>query len=246
MKKAALFIPCSVNLILPGIAVAADLVLKRLGVTTVYPDNQTCCGQMVYNKGFFDQAKSFARHFIQVFENFDAVVCPSGSCTAMVKHRYPTLFDDEPSMKKRAELLSTRIFEFSEYIVDVLKIEDTGAAFNGKVAYHESCHLKRDLGISAQPKALIRAAKGAQLVHMNNADQCCGFGGEFSVAYPDISNALVGSKVKCYLESGADILVLCEPGCLLNISGYLVRNHPEKRAMHIAEFLAEQGEHHGC
>jgi L-lactate dehydrogenase complex protein LldE len=93
---------------------------------------------------------------------------------------------------------------------------------------------------------LIKAAKGAQLVHMNNADQCCGFGGEFSVAYPDISNALVESKVKCYLESGADILVLGEPGCLLNINGYLERNHPEKRAMHIAEFLAEQGEHHGC
>ena len=245
MKKTALFIPCAVNLLLPQVARATDLVLQRLGVATVYPGGQTCCGQMVYNKGFFDQAKSFARHFIRVFENHDAIVCPSGSCTAMVKHHYPVLFDDEPDMKNRAEQVAGKIFEFSQYIVDVLKTENTGACFDGKVAYHESCHLNRSLGVSAQPKALIRASEKTSLVPMNQSDQCCGFGGEFSIAYPEISGAMVQGKVKNYLESGADILVLGEPGCLLNIGTYLSRNHPEKKAMHIAEFLLGPGERHG-
>lgn len=245
MTKAALFIPCSVNLLLPRVGVAAERVLKRLGVQTVYPDTQTCCGQMVYNKGFFDEARSFARHFISVFGDFDAVICPSGSCTAMVKHRYPSLFDHDPAMSERAESLSSRVFEFSQYITDVLGITDTGAVFDGKVAYHESCHLNRDLGISAQPKALIRGARGTELVPMENADMCCGFGGEFSLTYPEISSALVEGKVSRYLESGADLLVLGEPGCLLNISGYLDLYHPGKKAMHIAEFLDQQGENHG-
>ncbi len=238
MTRTALFIPCSVNLLLPEVAISVERVLARLGVHTVYPPAQTCCGQMVFNKGFFDEARSFARHVITVFEGFDAVVCPSGSCTAMVKHRYPGLFDDDPGMKQRAESLSGRIFEFSQYLVDVFSITDTGASFHGKVAYHESCHLLRDLGVSEQPKALIRAARGTELVFMKDADMCCGFGGEFSLDYPEISTAMVEGKVNHFLESGADLLVLGEPGCLLNIRGFLDRNHPGKTVRHIAEFLA--------
>jgi L-lactate dehydrogenase complex protein LldE len=241
MTKTAIFIPCSVNLLLPGTAFSVETVLNRLGVFPVYPDSQTCCGQMVYNKGFFDEARTFARHFIHVFEGYDAIVCPSGSCTAMVKYRYPTLFDGEPVMKRKAEEISGKIFEFSQFIVDVLMIRDTWGVFEGSAAYHESCHVKRDLGVSEQPKALIGSTRGTRLVHMNNSDQCCGFGGEFSVAYPEISEALVSNKVKNFIDCGADVLVLNEPGCYLNIKGYLERHHPDRQVMHIADFLAGKG-----
>jgi L-lactate dehydrogenase complex protein LldE len=243
-SNVSLFIPCSVNLLLPEVGEAVREVLNRLGVSTVYHDDQTCCGQMVMNKGFQDEARGFARHFIEVFEEDEAVICPSGSCTHMVRHHYPELFTGDPVWKKRADAVAENVYEFSEFIVDVLGKTDTGTAFEGKVAYHESCHIHRALGLSVQPKALIQAATGTQLVPMNDADQCCGFGGEFSLDYGDISGAMVKTKVARYLASGADLLVTGEPGCLLNIRGFLRKHHPDKQAMHLAEFLA-QGENHG-
>lgn len=237
MKHVSLFIPCSVNHILPEIGEATYQLLKKLKTVPVYHKEQTCCGQMPFNKGLRDDARSYARHFIEVFENDEYIVSPSGSCNCMVKLNYPELFSNEPEWRKRAESLSEKVYEFSEFIVDVLGIVDTGACFAGKVAYHESCHVNRGLGVSTQPKELIQASKGTELVHLNNADQCCGFGGEFSMDYSDISAAIAGNKVRNFIESGAELLVLNEPGCLLNINGFLSRNHPEKRAVHIAEFL---------
>ena len=246
MKKVSLFIPCAVNLLLPNVAKATETLMKRLGLSPIYHDGQTCCGQMVFNQGFRDQAQSFARHFITVFEHDEVIVCPSGSCTYMVRHNYPHLFESDLLWKKRADAVASKIYELSEFIVDILGITDVGALFQGTVTYHESCHLNRGLGISEQPKALILASRKTRLVPMNDADQCCGFGGEFALSYPDISGAMVADKVKNYLDSDADLLVLGEPGCLLNISGYLSKHHPGKKAMHLAEFLAGNGDHHGC
>lgn len=244
-NNVSLFMPCSVNLLMPQVGDATRLLLNRLGVSTVYHDDQTCCGQMVLNKGFRDQAQGFARHFIEVFEKDEQIVCPSGSCVHMVRHHYPTLFDTEPQWKKRAEAVVAKVFELSEFIVDVLGKTETGGGFDGTVAYHESCHIHRALGISDQPKRLIRASKGTQLVPMNQADQCCGFGGEFSLDFSDISGAMVGTKARHFLDSGADLLVTGEPGCLLNIGSYLSKHHPDKRAVHLAEFLAGNGGGHG-
>ncbi len=143
--------------------------------------------------------------------------------------------------RRRAEELASRIFELSQYLVDVRKVEDLGCSFKGKVAYHESCHILRGLNVSEQPKKLIRAVKGAELVSLDPPDSCCGFGGEFANNYPEISEAIVRSKVESYQASGADILLLSEPGCLLNIGGFLNRNHPDKRVMHLADFLANGG-----
>jgi L-lactate dehydrogenase complex protein LldE len=245
MKRISLFIPCAVNLLLPEVAEATETLVRRLDCIPVYHDTQTCCGQMVFNTGFTDQARTFARHFITVFENDDAVVSPSGSCTFMVRQNYPVLFESEPRWKKRAEALAARVFELTEFIVDVMGRTDVGAGFDGTVAYHESCHLKRGLGISEQPKALIGGSPGTRLTVMNQADQCCGFGGEFAVSFSDISGAMVAAKAKNYLDSGADLLVIAEPGCLLNVRGYLEKHHPEKAAVHIAEFLAGNGAAHG-
>lgn len=238
MKHVSLFIPCTVDLLLPEIGEATVRVLRRLGVEPLYHEAQTCCGQPAMNAGYRDQAQKAAKHFLDVFGGDDIIVSPSGSCVYMVKHHYPRLLSDEPVWLRRAEEVSERIFELSQYIVDVLGVEDVGASYKGTVTYHESCHILRGLGVSDQPKRLIRRADGATFVPLPLADMCCGFGGEFAENYHYISEEMVKEKVENYLESGADLLVLCEPGCLLNIDGYLSRNHPGKRALHIASLLA--------
>jgi L-lactate dehydrogenase complex protein LldE len=241
MKDVSLFIPCMVDLFLPHIGEATVDLLRRVGANPVYHRGQTCCGQPAMNSGYRNEAKKAAKHFIELFGDDEVIVSPSGSCVCMVKHHYPELLGDEPEWFRRAAELAPRVYELSQYLVDVLQVKDVGAAFEGKVAYHESCHVLRGLGVSTQPKALISAVKGTTLVSMNQDDFCCGFGGEFAAHYPDISESMVQDKVQNYLDSGADLLILCEPGCLLNIGGYLSRNHPEKKAMHLASFLAQEG-----
>ncbi|MDA8137322.1 MAG: (Fe-S)-binding protein [Desulfobacteraceae bacterium] len=238
-KKVSLFIPCTVDLVLPAIGESTAALVRHLGCTPVYHREQTCCGLMAFNSGFRQQARRLARHFIEVFENDEVIVSPSGSCVAMVKQRYPELFEDQPDWQRRALALAPRVFELSQFIVDHLGIRDLGGACNAKVAFHESCSTLNALGIGPQPKALISAVRGASLVYFKGADVCCGFGGTFSNAFPDISTALVTQKVNAYIESQADLLVMCDPGCLLNIQGFLHRRHPERRALHLAEFLAE-------
>lgn len=241
MEKVSLFIPCTVDIMLPEIGEQTAYLLERLGVSLIYHEKQTCCGQPALNAGYVDEAKKSAKHFIEVFGDDEAVVSPSGSCLHTAKYGYPELLSDEPVWLRRAEELSSRLFELSQYIVDVLGVEDVGASFDGTVTYHESCHILRGLGVSEQPKKLITAVNGAEYIPLNSADKCCGFGGEFAKDYPDISEEMVKDKVQNYIASGADLLVLCEPGCLLNISGYLSRNHPEKKALHIATLLAATG-----
>lgn len=238
MKTVSMFIPCTVDLFLPDVGEATYYLLKRLGVDPIYHEDQTCCGQPAINAGYVKQARNVAKHFIQVFGDDDQIVSPSGSCVCTVKYHYPELLCDEPSWLRRAEELAPRIYELSQYIVDVLGVEDCGVSFAGKIAYHESCHVLRGLGVSDQPKKLIASVKGAELAAMPFAEKCCGFGGEFAINYPEISEALVQEKCENYIGSGADVLLLCEPGCLLNIGGYLSRNHPDKKIMHLAQFLA--------
>ena len=235
----SLFIPCTVDLLMPEIGVATCRLLERLGRRPIYHDGQTCCGQPLFNAGYRDEARRVARHFIEVFGDDETIVSPSGSCVSMVKHRYPELLADEPSWHGRAIELAGRIYELSQYIVDVLGITDVGAAYEGTVTYHESCHILRALGVSEQPKKLISSVRGARYVELDNATACCGFGGEFSIGFPEISQSLVKDKAANFISSGADVLLLCEPGCLLNINGYLHRNHPGARAMHLASFLTD-------
>jgi L-lactate dehydrogenase complex protein LldE len=241
MKTVSLFVPCTVDALLPGVAEATWLLLRRLGVDPVYHEEQTCCGQISINAGHLARARETAKHFIEVFEKDEVVVSPSGSCLHSLKTRYPVLFRNEPAWLRRAQELGSRVYELSQYLVDVLGVEDVGGHHDGKVTYHPSCQLTRGLGVSDQPKRLIRAVKGVQLVTLDREERCCGFGGQFANHYGDISGAIVRDKAESYLASGADLLVSCEPGCLLNIGGYLSRHHPEKKVAHIAEFLLEAG-----
>ncbi len=242
MKDVSLFIPCLVDMFLPEIGEATYILLRRLGVNPIYHKAQTCCGQPAINGGYIKQARKAAKHFIKVFGDDDVVVCPSGSCVHTVKYHYPKLLKDDARWLDRALALRNRIYEFSQYIVDILETSDVGASFSGKVTFHESCHNLRELGVTEQPKALIASSQGTHLLPLDKAEACCGFGGEFSFNFPSISEAIVGEKVERYVASGADLLILSEPGCLLNIGGYLSRHHPGKKAVHIASFLAGSGQ----
>lgn len=239
MKTVSLFIPCIVDLVLPHIGESTAALVTHLGCRPVYHRQQTCCGQMSFNSGFRDEAKQLARHLIEVFENDDVIVSPSGSCVNMVKNRYPDLFEDEPEWRRRALALAPRVYELSQFIVDRMGVTDLGAASHEKVAYHESCSTLNGLGVSDQPKALIRAVHGTTLVELAEADVCCGFGGTFANSFPEISTAMAAQKARRFVESSADLLLMCDPGCLLNIQGYLNRHHPERRAAHLADFLAD-------
>jgi L-lactate dehydrogenase complex protein LldE len=238
MKQISLFIPCIVDLFLPDIGEATVKLLRKLGLSPNYHEEQTCCGQPAFHAGRTTEAVQLAKRFIEIFENDDAIVSPSGSCVLMVKKHYPELLADDPVWFKRAQAVSDRVFELSQFIVDEMGITDVGAGFSGSVAYHESCQLTRELGVVEQPKTLIKAVKGVELVPLEAAAVCCGFGGHFSVNYTDISEALVKGKAGHFIDSKADLLIISEPGCFLNINGYLSRHHPEHKAMHIANFLS--------
>lgn len=237
-RRVTLFVQCLVDAMAPGAAEAMVGLFDRLGIDTSFPEDQTCCGQPAFNAGYRTAAKKAARHFINVFENAECIVCPSGSCTAMVRHHYPELFAGDPQWLARAEAVAKKIFELTEFLVDVLKVTDVGAVYRGRVTYHDSCHLLRTLGIGRQPRQLLARVRGLTFVEMAPPDRCCGFGGTFAVKYPDISTALVADKAARILETGADTVVGCDMGCLLNIEGYLTRMGHPVQVKHIAELLA--------
>lgn len=233
-----LFIQCLVDSHYPEVAEAMVDVLHRLGISLSCPVDQTCCGQPAFNSGYRRQARIAARHFIEVFEAAGIIVCPSGSCVNMVRHHYVELFQNDLQWLQRARNLARRTYEFSEYLVDVLGIDDLGARFDGRVTYHDSCHLLRGIGVKQQPRALLQKVSGIDFVEMRDSDYCCGFGGTFAVKYPEISDAMVTDKVKNIMDAKADVVVGCDMGCLMNIQGKLSRLGSRIKVMHLAQILA--------
>ena len=238
--KLTLFIPCLVDSLYPEVGQAMVTLLQRLGAKLIYPPDQTCCGQPALNAGFRSEARKAARHFIRIFEHADQIVSPSGSCVHMVRNHYPELFKDDQQWLQRTNLIGEKIFELSEYLVDALGVDDVGAVYKGKATYHDSCHLLRGIGVSEQPRVLIRNVEGLQLIEMHDSDRCCGFGGSFAINYPDISTAMVDNKVSNIIASGADVVVGCDIGCLMNIQGRLHRMGSPVRTMHIAQLLVSK------
>lgn len=234
-----LFITCILDTLYPDMGASVVQVLQRMGVKVEFPEDQTCCGQPAFNAGLRKQAIPLARRTIQAFEHAPgAVVVPSGSCTAMIRHGYLELFADQPEWLERALALASRTYEFSEYLVDVLGISDVGARYPTKIAYHGSCHLLRDLGVDAQPRALLAAVRDAQVVELTGWDDCCGFGGVFSAEHPEISSAMLARKCANIELSGADMIASCDAGCLTHINGGLKRLGKTARVMHLAQVLA--------
>ena len=236
-KTVTLFIQCLIDTIFPEVAEAMVNVFYKLGISLTCPTGQTCCGQPAFNSGYRRQARVAAKHFIEVFEDSEIIVCPSGSCVNMVRHHFAELFQDDVLWRRRSQRLADRIFEFSEYLVDVLIIEDLGARFEGRVTYHDSCHLLRGIGVGQQPRKLLRRVAGVDFIEMRDSDYCCGFGGAFSIKYPDISDAMVSDKVKNIIDTGADAVVGCDMGCLMNIQGKLSRMGSSIKVMHLAQIL---------
>lgn len=234
----SLMITCLGDVIRPEAGVATVKLLRRLGVTVHFPEKQTCCGQPFYNSGFLEGARDLAKHTIETFSTPPGrpVVVPSGSCAAMVKIEFPHLFHDDPEWHERAQELAARTFELSDFLVNQLQVTDVGARFEGKVTYHYACHL-RGLGLKDEAEKLIRGVRGIDYVPMAKQDQCCGFGGSFSVRYPQISGAMVGDKTACVAETSADVVVSTDTGCLMNIGGALHRQGQKARVLHLAELL---------
>lgn len=237
--KVSIFITCLIDNFYPDVGESMVKVLKRVGVGDIsFLEDQTCCGQPAFNSGYQDDARILAKRFLKIFQDQDVVVSPSGSCASMVRVFYKDLFKEEPELLKIANEVSDKTYEFSEFLVNVLKIEDVGASYNGKVTYHDSCHLLRELRVKDEPRKLIGAVKGIEFVEMDLHDACCGFGGTFSVKFPDVSTSMLEEKINCILESGADTVVSTDMGCLMQIGGYISRNNIPLKVMHIAELLA--------
>ena len=240
--KASLFVTCVVDQFYPEIGESTVRVLRRLGVDVDFPEGQTCCGQPAFNSGFRSDAKPLARRFLDTFESAEAVVIPSGSCTAMVRVFYQELFHDEPDLAARIDAVAGKTFELTEFIVDVLGVTQLLARTDAPgrtVTYHEGCHLRREIGVTTQPRALIEAAQGVDLVEMQQAEVCCGFGGTFAVKYADISGAMLADKLRDISDTGADAVVSCDSTCLMQIGGGLEKQGMAARPLHVAQLLDE-------
>jgi len=213
-------------------------VLSKAGVRVEFPSGQTCCGQPAFNAGMRVQARQMAKHTIDVFESTSgAILIPSGSCAAMVRHSYLELFADDPDWLPRAKKLSERVYEFSEYLVDVIGVTDFQASYPGQITYHASCHLLRELGVREQPRVLLSNVRDCELVELPQAEDCCGFGGLFSVEHPEISSAMLERKIANIEASGADFVISCDASCITNINGGLHRLGKRQQALHLAQIL---------
>ncbi len=241
--RASLFATCIVDQFYPEVGESTARVLNQLGVDLDFPPKQTCCGQPAFNSGFWNDARPLAKRFLDAFEGDRYVVAPSGSCVSMVRVYYAQLFQDDPELLARAQAMSSRVFEFTEFIVDVLGVNSLGskAASSGarRVTYHGSCHLKRELGIDSQPRALLASLSGVETVEMPGSDVCCGFGGTFAVKYPEISGAMLNDKIEGIRATNAESVVACDMGCLMHIGGGMERQGVPVRATHVAQLIDE-------
>lgn len=237
--KVTLFATCLVDLFQGNVGKATVELLERLGCEIDFPESQVCCGQPAYNSGYVKEAKAAIKSMIDTFGDAEYVVSPSGSCIAMF-HEYPHIFKGDPVWEPKARNLAEKSYELTQFIVDVLKIEDVGARFEGKATYHTSCHMTRLLGIKREPMILLKNVKGLEFTELPGKEQCCGFGGTFSVKMAQISEQMVDEKVTHIEETEAEYLIGADAGCLMNIGGRIDRKGKPIRVLHIAEVLNSQ------
>ena len=236
--RVALFVTCLVDLHRPSVGFAAIQLLEEAGCDVEVPRAQTCCGQPAYNSGDRRTAQALGRQVLDAFAGFDYVVVPSGSCGGMIAHHLPGLFDDDPNLRARADALGAQTYELVQFLTDVMSVQSVQARYDGVATYHDSCAGLRELGIKAQPRALLAGVAGLELREMAEAEVCCGFGGTFCVKYPEISTRMVSDKVADIVATGADTLLAGDLGCLLNMAGRLSREGHPVRVRHVAEVLA--------
>ncbi len=236
--RVALFVTCLVDLHRPTVGFAAIRLLEQAGCDVHVPRAQTCCGQPAYNYGDRATARDLALGILDAFMGYDYVVVPSGSCGGMLAHHLPTLFDDDPNLRARAQAIADRTHELVSFLTDVLGVEDVPAKLDAVATYHDSCAGLRELGVKQQPRRLLGRVEGLELREMKDPEVCCGFGGTFCVKYPEISTRMVSDKTRDIAETGADLLLAGDMGCLLNMAGRLAREGSAVQVRHVAEVLA--------
>lgn len=229
-QRVSLFVTCIVDQAFPKVGVAVADILEQLGYEVDFPEDQTCCGQPAFNSGYWDEARPVAQHFLKVFEKADYIVVPSGSCASMISHHYEELLHHHDS----------RVWEFSKFLTEVAKAGDLGASFPHKVTYHDSCHALRELGIKSGPRGLLSHVRGLELCEMDAAEECCGFGGTFSVKFDELSGGMARTKIDSIHRTGADFVVGVDSSCLMQLQGALLRANSRVRCLHLAEVLASR------
>jgi L-lactate dehydrogenase complex protein LldE len=242
--RLALFVTCLVDGLFPQVGQATVRLLRRLGHDVDVPMSQTCCGQLLVNTGYPREALPLIRNHVQTFLDYDAVVVPSGSCTAAIRHQHESIARDagEEELAQAAEVVGRHTFELSEFLVDVLKVTDVGAYFPHRVTYHPACHSLRVLRVGERPLQLLRAVRGIELVPLQDSQSCCGFGGTFAVKNPDVSTAMLADKMAAVLATNAEICTANDASCLMHIGGGLSRLHTGVGTRHLAEILASTDE----
>jgi L-lactate dehydrogenase complex protein LldE len=240
MPRVSLFVTCIVDQLFPQVGMAMADVLERIGCQVEFPEDQTCCGQPAFNTGYREEARRVAMHFLEVFRDAEYIVAPSGSCTSMIAHHYAELFRGEPEWLEEARRLEPRVWEFSRFLLEVARVEDVGARFEQVVTFHDSCHALREFGIKEGPRRLLGRVRGLTLKEMDAAEECCGFGGTFSVKFPEVSGGMARTKIDSIVKTGARVVVSLDSSCLLQIQGALSRAGAPVATMHLAEVLAHR------
>jgi len=238
--QVALFITCLTDQFYPHVGVAVTKILEHFGCTVAFPQSQTCCGQPFFNNGFHDESRELAKRFIQIFEPYDYIVTPSGSCAAMVREQYEYLLKGDHAYEHGLHQITSRTYEFVEFLDKVLKVDFSQFKLPAveSCTYHYTCHL-RGIGVKDQGLKLLRQIQGVEFAPLEKTDQCCGFGGTFAVKYPAISGAIVEDKANCIAATGAKTVICNDAGCTMNISGMLHRRGQTQQVRHIAELMAE-------
>jgi L-lactate dehydrogenase complex protein LldE len=236
----SLFVTCIVDQLFPKVGIAMAEVLERAGYDVDFPEAQTCCGQPAFNSGFRREAREVARHFLSVFAGAEYVVVPSGSCASMISHHFEDIFEKEPDCLAASRALAPKVYEFSSFLLDVAGVEDVGAELHEVVTYHDSCHALRELKIKQGPRRLLHNVRGLELREMDAAEECCGFGGTFSVKFDELSGAMARTKIDSVMRTGASTIVSIDSSCLMQLQGALSRAGLPIRTMHLAEVLASR------
>jgi L-lactate dehydrogenase complex protein LldE len=239
-KRVSLFVTCLVDQLFPRVGLAMADVLERLGFDVEFPEAQTCCGQPAFNSGYWEESRQVARHFIDVFKDAECIVVPSGSCTSMITHHFADVFEHDPAKAQEAQQMKSRVWEFSRFLTEVAGVDDVGARFEHTVTYHDSCHALRELKIKPGPRRLLESVRGLMLKEMDASEECCGFGGTFSVKFDEVSGGMGRTKMDSIHRTGADYVVSIDSSCLMQIQGVLSRAGSPVRAIHLAEVLASR------
>jgi len=238
--RVSLFVTCVVDQLFPRVGLAVVEVLEGVGFQVEVPGRGTWCGQPAVNSGDCEESRQVARHFLEVFQDADYIVVPSGSCTSMIAHHFEDIFDQEPGSLKQVRELAPKVYEFSRFLLEVAGVDDVGAYLQEVVTYHDSCHALRELQIKDGPRRLPRNVRGLELREMDAADECCGFGGTFSVKFAEVSGGMARTKIDSILRTGASTVVSIDSSCLMQLQGALSRAGLPVRTMHLAEVLASR------